>query len=507
MTSTPTRTFSSDGSRLPTICFDFTPVATSITRKVCSKLGSTVAPQMIRAVGETFDCTTSATRSASEMVMSFPPVTLISTPCAVDTSTSRRGELMASSMASTARLSPTAWLSPRPIIATPPPFMIVFTSLKSRLTSPGFVMISVRPLIDRMSTSSANLNARFNDCRGTKSRSLSFGMVITVSAASRSRSRPHSALSIRSLPSPRNGNVTTAIVRAPISFASRATYPQLPVPVPPPRPQVTNTMSDPWTIAREAEEELRAIVQGSDIVFVTCGLGGGTGTGSCGYVARLAKEMGALTIAVVTLPFRGEGKLRMESAEWGLERLRDAADTVITIPNDKLLDLVPRQSLNLAFKFADEVLMRSIKGLTEIITKPGLVNLDFNDVKTIMKGGGVAMIGLGESQAVGDNRAVEAIEEAINSPLLEVDVSTAHGVLINVTGGNDMTISEAERVAEVVQSKVSPTARIIWGATVDPSLEHTLRVMLVATGVKSKQIVGRRDPSEERARIGLDVIR
>src|SRR2546426_541718 len=117
--------------------------------------------------------------------------------------------------------------------------------------------------------------------------------------------------------------------------------------------------------AREAEEELRAIVQGADIVFVTCGLGGGTGTGSCGYVARLAKEMGALTIAVVTLPFRGEGKLRMESAEWGLERLRDAADTVITIPNDKLLDLVPRQSLNLAFKFADEVLMRSIEGLSD----------------------------------------------------------------------------------------------------------------------------------------------
>ncbi len=258
--------------------------------------------------------------------------------------------------------------------------------------------------------------------------------------------------------------------------------------------------------AREAEEELRQVLHGSDIVFVTCGLGGGTGTGGGGYVARLAKEMGALTIAVVTLPFRGEGKLRMESAEWGLERLRDAADTVITIPNDKLLDLVPRMSINLAFKFADEVLMRSIKGLTEIITKPGLVNLDFNDVKTIMKGGGVAMIGLGESQAMGDNRAHEAIEEAINSPLLEVDVSTAHGVLINVTGGNDMTISEAERVAEVVQEKVSPTARIIWGATVDPSLEHALRVMLVATGVRSKQIVGRRDPSEEKARVGVDVI-
>src|SRR5207244_1098565 len=215
---------------------------------------------------------------------------------------------------------------------------------------------------------------------------------------------------------------------------------------------------------------------------------------------RITKGLGA-----GALPQIGEEAAR--EAEEELRAIVQGADIVITIPNDKLLDLVPRQSLNLAFKFADEVLMRSIKGLTEIITKPGLVNLDFNDVKTIMKGGGVAMIGLGESQAVGDNRAVEAIEEAINSPLLEVDVSTAHGVLINVTGGNDMTISEAERVAEVVQSKVSPTARIIWGATVDPSLEHTLRVMLVATGVKSKQIVGRRDPSEERARVGIDVIR
>jgi len=217
--------------------------------------------------------------------------------------------------------------------------------------------------------------------------------------------------------------------------------------------------------------------------------------------------MGALTVAVVTLPFRGEGKMRMESAEWGLERLRETADTVITIPNDKLLDLVPRMSLNLAFRFADETLMRAIKGLTEIITKPGLVNLDFNDVKTIMKGGGVAMIGMGESQAVGDGRALEAISEAISSPLLEVDISTAHGVLVNVTGGTDMTISEAERCAEVVQQKVSPTARIIWGATVDPTLEHTLRVMLVATGVKSKQILGRHDPAETRARYGVDAIK
>src|SRR5947209_10485961 len=165
---------------------------------------------------------------------------------------------MASSIASTARLSPTAWLSPRPIIATPPPFMIVLTSLKSRFTRPGFVMISVSPLIDRIRTSSANLNARFSDCRGTRSSNLSFGIVMTVSAASRSRSSPHSALSIRSVPSPRNGKVTTAMVRAPISLASRATYPQLPVPVPPPRPHVTKTMSAPWTMARSSSSASRA---------------------------------------------------------------------------------------------------------------------------------------------------------------------------------------------------------------------------------------------------------
>jgi len=147
---------------------------------------------------------------------------------------------------------------------------------------------------------------------------------------------------------------------------------------------------------REAEEELRNILAGSDIVFITAGLGGGTGTGSAPIVAQLAKELGALTVAICTSPFRAEGTIRMENAEWGLERLRSMADTVIVIPNDKLLELVPRLSLTAAFKVADEILMRGIKGITELITKPGLVNLDFNDLKTIMKGGGVAMIGLGE---------------------------------------------------------------------------------------------------------------
>ena len=259
--------------------------------------------------------------------------------------------------------------------------------------------------------------------------------------------------------------------------------------------------------AREAEDELKSALQGADMVFVTCGLGGGTGTGASSYISKMARDLGALTIGVVTMPFKGEGRLRMESAEWGLDRLRNSADTVVSIPNDRLLDLVPRMPLNMAFRFADEVLTRAIKGLTEVITKPGLVNLDFNDIKTIMKGAGVAMIGLGESEAMGEERALEAIDEAINSPLLEVDVSQANGVLVNVIGGNDMTVTEAERVAEVVQSKVSPNARIIWGATVDPTLEHKLRVMLVATGVKSKQITGRRDLPPSSQRMGVDIVR
>ncbi len=241
--------------------------------------------------------------------------------------------------------------------------------------------------------------------------------------------------------------------------------------------------------AREAELELRGALDRSDIVFVTAGMGGGTGTGSAPYVAKLAKDMGALTVAVVTYPFKAEGNIRSENAEWGLERLRESADTVIVIPNDKLLEICPRLAINEAFKVADEVLVRAIKGITELITKPGLVNLDFNDIKTIMKGAGVAMIGLGESDS-NKNRVEEAIDAAINSPLIDVDISEATGVLVNITGGNNMSISEAERVASVIQSRVSPNARIIWGAAVDPELGDAVRVMVVITGVKSNNILG-----------------
>ena len=240
--------------------------------------------------------------------------------------------------------------------------------------------------------------------------------------------------------------------------------------------------------AREAEDKIREVLQGADIVFITCGLGGGTGTGSAPVVAQIAKELGALTIAICTLPFKAEGKMREENAMWGLEKLKEYVDTVITIPNDKLLELVPRLPLNLAFKVADEILMRAIKGLAEMITKPGLVNLDFNDLKTIMKGGGVAMIGLGESDS--ENRAEDAIKEALHSPLIEADISEATGALINVIGGENMTVKEAESVAEYVQKQISEGARIIWGASIDPSLGNTLRVMIVVTGVKSPYIQG-----------------
>ncbi len=256
--------------------------------------------------------------------------------------------------------------------------------------------------------------------------------------------------------------------------------------------------------AKESEQDIRDAIVPSDMVFVTCGLGGGTGTGCAPIVAQIAREAGALTIGVVTLPFCVEGQVRMDNAEGGLRRLREVCDTVIVIPNDKLLDIVPNLALNAAFKVADEILMRSIKGITEMITMPGLVNLDFADLKTVMKRGGVALIGLGEAE--GDNKAVDAITEALNSPLLEVDITEATGALVNVTGGNDMTLREAQKVVEEIYAKIDKNARIIWGTTIDPSMKKSIRAMLVVTGVKSKQIMGPTPRSRDEMEYGIDFI-
>jgi len=261
--------------------------------------------------------------------------------------------------------------------------------------------------------------------------------------------------------------------------------------------------------AIESEKEIEKSVQGADIVFLTCGLGGGTGTGSLPVIANIAKKAGALTVAVVTFPFNMEGVRRKENAEMGLEKLRRETDTVIVIPNDKLLEIAPRLPLESAFKVADEILVRAVKGITELITKPGLINLDFADVRTVMEGGGVAMIGMGESNS--ENRAIEAIEKAINSPLLSVDITGARGALINVIGGGDLTLEESEKVVEVVSRRLDPKANIIWGSIIDPDLEGVLRVMLVVTGVRSRQIVGQRmqvTPEEKtlKQELGIDFI-
>jgi cell division protein FtsZ len=257
--------------------------------------------------------------------------------------------------------------------------------------------------------------------------------------------------------------------------------------------------------AKESDNEIRAAVEGADMVFITCGLGGGTGTGSAPVVAEAARAEGALTIAVVTLPFSVEGAIRRNNAEAGLERLRDVADTVIVVPNDKLLEVVPRLPLQAAFKVSDEVLMRAVKGITELITKPGLVNLDFADVRTVMQKGGVAMIGLGESDS--EDKAAESVQKALRSPLLDVDISGATSALVNVVGGPDMTIAEAESVVEEVYAKIDPEARLIWGAQIDPELEHSIRTMLVVTGVKSAQIYGKGNARNITSRYGIDFVK
>jgi len=194
-------------------------------------------------------------------------------------------------------------------------------------------------------------------------------------------------------------------------------------------------------------------------------------------------------------PFTAEGEVRRTNAEAGLERLRDVSDTVIVVPNDRLLDSVGKLPVRQAFKVSDEVLMRSVKGITELITMPGLVNLDFADVRTVMEKGGVAMIGLGESDS--DSKAQDSVKSALRSPLLDVDISSANSALVNVTGGTDMSIEEAEGVVEEIYDRIDPDARIIWGTSVDEELEGEMRTMIVVTGVESPQIYGRNGESAE----------
>jgi len=258
--------------------------------------------------------------------------------------------------------------------------------------------------------------------------------------------------------------------------------------------------------AKESRGELKKIIDGADLVFVTCGLGGGTGTGSAHIIAEAAKKSGSLTVAIVTMPFDMEGKERMKNAIKGLERLRDAVDTLIVIPNQRLLDIVPDVSLPAAFKIADEVLVNSVKGIIDLITRPGLVNRDFADVRTILKDGGLAMIGIGESD--GDKRASEAIERALNNPLLNVELDGARAALINISGGTDITTSEIREIVESVSSRLSPDAKILWGVQIVKELGESIRVLVVISGVTSPLMQVVSSPkSDVESILGIDFVK
>jgi cell division protein FtsZ len=260
--------------------------------------------------------------------------------------------------------------------------------------------------------------------------------------------------------------------------------------------------------ARESADDIGAVLQDSHMVFVTCGLGGGTGTGSAPVVAEIGKEVGALTVGIVTLPFSVEGRRRMENALEGLQKLKKAADTIIVVPNDKLLEIVPELPLNAAFKVADEVLTNAVKGLTEMITRPGLVNLDFADVRTVLSNGGAAMIGLGESasETTKESRALEAIEEALNSPLLDVDVSESNKALVNVIGGSDMTLREAEVICEAVASKIHQNSHIIWGAMINEDMpRNSIQAMVLIAGGRIPYMEAAE--SGHGADLGIDFVR
>ena len=250
--------------------------------------------------------------------------------------------------------------------------------------------------------------------------------------------------------------------------------------------------------AEESEEDIKRKIDGADMVFVTCGLGGGTGTGSAPVVSKIAQKVGALTIAVVTLPFSAEGIKRRENAEKGLEKLQEAADTVLVIPNDKLLEVAPSLPINKAFMVSDELLGRAVKGITELITKPGLVSLDFADIKSVMKDSGMAMIGMGESDS-GD-RAIDSVNEALNSPLLDLDISTAKSALVNISGSSDLTLNEAEKIVQIVGDELDPDANIIWGTQIQDDLASTIRTTIVIAGVTSPNIMGSSDDYKQKPR-------
>ena len=251
--------------------------------------------------------------------------------------------------------------------------------------------------------------------------------------------------------------------------------------------------------AQESRDELKEALKGADMVFITAGEGGGTGTGGAPIVAEIGQEIGALTVGVVTRPFAFEGRKRADQAERGIDQLRDRVDTLIVIENDRLLQVVERQtSVVDAFRMADDILRQGVQGITDLITEPGLVNLDFADVRTIMRDAGSALMGIG--RASGDNRAAEAARSAVSSPLLEASIEGATGILLNVTGGSDIGLFEVNEAAEVVTSAADQNANVIFGAVIDDSFGGDVQVTVIATGFggQSRRRRRRESPAVER---------
>lgn len=240
--------------------------------------------------------------------------------------------------------------------------------------------------------------------------------------------------------------------------------------------------------AEENRDEIQEVLKGSDMVFVTCGLGGGTGTGAAPIVAETAKELGALTVSVVTKPFAFEGAQRRAIAEEGLDNLKDRVDSLITIPNDKLLSIIDRKTTLLsAFRIVDDVLRQGVQGISDLITKPGVVNVDFADVRAILEDSGSALMGIGI--ASGDNRAIEAARQAINSPLLELSIDGAKGVLFNVSGSSDLTMLEINEAANVITENIDPNAKVIFGAVTDDQIRKgDVHITVIATGFDTAKV-------------------
>jgi cell division protein FtsZ len=233
--------------------------------------------------------------------------------------------------------------------------------------------------------------------------------------------------------------------------------------------------------AEESAEELYEVLKGADMVFITAGMGGGTGTGASPIVAQVAKECGALTIGVVTRPFTFEGNRRIQTAEAGITKLKEQADTLIVIPNDRLLQIVDKRSnLNDAFRVADDVLRQGVQGISELITVPGLINLDFADVRTIMAEGGAALMAVGSAN--GEDRARMAAEQAISSQLLDITIDGARGILFNITGGPDMTLFEVNQAAAIIKETAHPDVNLIFGAVINPDMGDSIRITVIATG-------------------------